>query len=232
MKAFKVLVGSLMVLSLIGSVVLMLMANPLWPWGSALTAFFFATAAVSKAFYLGPGTLRGKFHFILATGALFLFAAMVVMLVSGTTGVAYTLHYLARFVFIVSVAMMFLGLLKQGYSLSLWEWVQVVLAFGIITGVALWFFYGLYAGASLMTSVLVYMSIVLMFITLAVVRVYLGSSLGWRWTGGAISVLFITLGDMALAYYSTTASPVWEITQFISWSVMAGIMCVISLMWD
>jgi hypothetical protein len=81
-------------------------------------------------------------------------------------------------------------------------------------------------------TILVYVSLFIMFETMAVVRIYLGSDLGWRWTAGALSVICITVGDMAMAYSAASGLAVWETVQYLGWSVLGVIMCIISLMWD
>jgi hypothetical protein len=135
-------------------------------------------------------------------------------------------------IFIVSVFVMFIGLMKQGYTLSGGDWVQVLVVFAILTAIGLWFFHSLYAGATVLMSILVYKSLFIMLEALAVVRIYLGSDLGWRWTAGALSVICITVGDMGMAYSTTSGLAVWEIVQYLGWSIRSVIMCIISLMWD
>jgi hypothetical protein len=221
-----------MILSAIGSVALLALGNPLWKWGTALIALCFGVAGVGKGLYLKLDTLRGKFHLILGSGALIFCAAIVVGMVSTTPWQIFGLHYLARFIFIVSVALMFIGLMKQGYTLSAGDWVVVLALFTALAATGLWFFYTLYAGATTLMSVLVYMSLFIMLEVLGVVQVYLGSNLGVRWTAGALSVIFVTLGDMSMAYYAVSSLPVWETIQYLSWSVLCFIMGVICLLWD
>ena len=122
--------------------------------------------------------------------------------------------------------------LKQGYTLSLGDWIQILVVFVILAGIGLWLFHSLYAGATVLMIILVYMSLFIMLETMAVIRVYLGSDLGWRWTAGALSVMCVTVGDMSMAYSATSGLAVWETVQYLSWSVMVAIMCIISLMWD
>lgn len=232
MKPLRFLIGIVMVLSLVGSLGLLFLSNPVWKWGAAILALCFGAAALAKGVYLGLDNLRGKFHIILGSGAIALTAAITMTLVSSTPGLVFGLHYLARFIFIVSVAMMLLGLIKQGYSLSTFEWIQMLVVFAILAGIGLWLFYGLYAGATLLMSILVYASLFIMLETLLVVRIYLGSNLGIRWTLGAVSVLCITLGDMAMAYATTSDLPAWEIVQYLGWCSISFIMCSISLMFD
>jgi hypothetical protein len=153
-------------------------------------------------------------------------------LVSTTQWQIFGLHYLARFIFIVSVALMFLGLQKQGYTLSAGAWIVVLLVFAALAATGLWFFYTLYAGATILMSILVYMSLFIMLEVLGVVEVYLGSNLGVRWTAGALSVLCVTLGDMSMAYGAVSGLPVWETVQYLSWSLLGVIMGIISLLWD
>jgi hypothetical protein len=230
--ALRVIIWIVMVLSAIVSVVLLALGNPLWKWGTAAIALCFGVAGVGKALYLKLDTLRGKFHLILATGALIFCAAIVVGLLSTTPWQIFGLHYLARLIFIVSVALMFVGLMKQGYTLSAGNWVVALLLFAVLTAIGLWFFYTLYAGATTLMSILVYMSLFIMLEVLAVVQVYLGSNLGVRWTFGALSVMCVTLGDMSMAYYAVSALPIWETVQYLSWSVLCFIMGVICLLWD
>lgn len=232
MKAIRALIWIVMVLSAIGSVALLALDNPLWKWGAAIIALCFGVAAIGKALYLKLDTLRGKFHLILGTGALFFCAAIVVGLVSTTPWQIFGLHYLARFIFIVSVALMFVGLMKQGYTLSAGDWVVVLVLFAALAATGLWFFYTQYAGATVLMSILVYMSLFIMLEVLGVVQVYLGSNLGIRWTGGALSVMCVTLGDMSMAYYTTSGLPVWETVQYLGWSGVSFIMGIISLLWD
>jgi hypothetical protein len=232
MKPLRVLIGTVMVLALVGSLALLFLSNPVWKWGAAIIALCFGTAALAKGVYLGLDNLRGKFHVILGFGAIALTAAITTTLVSSTPGLVFGLHYLARFVFIVSVAMMLLGLIRQGYTLSTLEWIQMLIVFVVLAGIGLWLFYGLYAGANLLMSILVYASLFIMLETLFVVRIYLGSNLGARWTFGAVSVLCITLGDMSMAYAMTSGLPAWEIVQYLGWCSISFIMCIISLMFD
>jgi hypothetical protein len=232
MKAFRVFIGMVMGLSFVGSLVLLALGNPMWKWGAAIIALCFGIAALGKALYLKLNTLRGKFHIILGTGALILGIAIIVGLVSETPEYIFGLQYLARLIFMLSVFMMFIGLLKQGYSLSFGDWVQVLVVFAILAGIGLWLFHTLYAGATVFMTILVYVSLFIMFETMAVVRIYLGSDLGWRWTAGALSVICITVGDMAMAYSAASGLAVWETVQYLGWSVLGVIMCIISLMWD
>ena len=232
MKAFRVFIGMVMGLSFVGSLVLLALGNPIWKWGAAIISLCFGIAALGKAFYLKLDTLRGKFHIILGTGALILGIAIIVGLVSETPEYIFGLQYLARLIFMLSVFMMFTGLVKQGYSLSFGDWVQVLVVFAILAGIGLWLFHTLYAGATVLMTILVYVSLFIMFETMAVVRIYLGSDLGWRWTAGALSVICITVGDMAMAYSAASGLAVWETVQYLGWSVLGVIMCIISLMWD
>ena len=232
MKAFRVFIGMVMGLSFVGSLVLLALGNPIWKWGAAIISLCFGIAALGKAFYLKLDTLRGKFHLILGTGALILGIAIIVGLVSETPEYIFGLQYLARLIFMLSVFMMFIGLVKQGYSLSFGDWVQVLVVFAILAGIGLWLFHTLYAGATVLMTILVYVSLFIMFETMAVVRIYLGSDLGWRWTAGALSVICITVGDMAMAYSAASGLALWETVQYLGWSVLGVIMCIISLMWD
>jgi len=232
MKALRALIWIVMVLSLVGSVALLALGDPIWKWGAAIIMLCFGVAGVGKALYLKLDTLRGKFHLILSIGALIFCAAIVVGLLSTTPWQIFGLHYLARFIFIVSVALMFIGLMKQGYTLSVGDWIKVLVLFAALAAIGLWFFYTLYAGATVLMSILVYMSIIILFEVLAVVQVYLGSNLGVRWTAGALSVVFVTLGDMSMAYSAASALPGWEIVQYLSWSILGFIMGVICLLWD
>jgi hypothetical protein len=230
--ALRVFIWIVMVLSAIGSVALLGLGNPLWKWGAAIIALCFGVAGVGKALYLKLDTLRGKFHLILGIGALIFCAAIVVGLVSTTPWQIFGLHYLARFIFIVSVALMFVGLMKQGYTLSARDWVVALLLFAALAAIGLWFFYTLYAGATELMSILVYMSLFIMLEVLAVVQVYLGSNLGVRWTAGALSVMCVTVGDMSMAYFAVSGLPIWETVQYLSWSVLGFIMGIICLLWD
>jgi hypothetical protein len=230
MKALRTLIGLVMGLSFVGSLVLLGLADPIWKWGAGITTLCFGVAALGKAFYLQLNTLRGKFHIILGAGAIALCAAIMIGLVSETPWHIFGLHYLARFILILSVCMMFIGLMKQGYALSAGNWAQVLLVFTVLA--VLWLLYSLYAGATVLMSILVYMSLFLMLETLAVIRVYLGSDLGWRWTAGALSVMCITVGDMGMTYSAMSGLAIWETVQYVGWSVMAVVMCIISLLWD
>jgi hypothetical protein len=230
--ALRVIIWIVMILSAIGSVALLALGNPLWKWGTALIALCFGVAGVGKGLYLKLDTLRGKFHLILGSGALIFCAAIVVGLVSITPWQIFGLHYLARFIFIVSVALMFIGLMKQGYTLSATDWIIVLVVFAALATAGLWFFYTLYAGATELMSILVYMSLFIMLEVLGVVQVYLGSNLGVRWTAGALSVMFVTLGDMSMAYFAVSGLPIWETVQYLSWSVLGFIMGIICLLWD
>jgi hypothetical protein len=230
--ALRVFIWIVMVLSAIGTVALLGLGNPLWKWGAAIIALCFGVAGVGKALYLKLDTLRGKFHLILGIGALIFCAAIVVGLVSTTPWQIFGLHYLARFIFIVSVALMFVGLMKQGYTLSARDWVVALLLFAALAAIGLWFFYTLYAGATELMSILVYMSLFIMLEVLAVVQVYLGSNLGVRWTAGALSVMCVTVGDMSMAYFAVSGLPIWETVQYLSWSVLGFIMGIICLLWD
>jgi hypothetical protein len=232
MKAVRVFIGIVMGLSFVGSLVLLALADPTWKWGAGITALCFGVAALGKAFHLRLDTLRGKFHVILGAGAVSFGIAIIVGLTSQTPEHIFGLHYLARFIFMLAVFMMFIGLMKQGYTLSVGDWVQVLVVFAILAGIGLWLFHTLYAGATVLMIILVYMSLFIMLETMAVVRVYLGSDLGWRWTAGALSVMCITVGDMGMAYSATSGLVVWEIVQYLGWSCLSVIMCIISLMWD
>ena len=232
MTALRVFIGIVMGLSFVGSLVLLALSDPTWKWGAGIVALCFGIAALGKAFYLRVDTLRGRFHVILGAGALILCFAIIAGLVSETPEYIFGLQYLARFILILSVFMMFIGLLKQGYTLSGGDWAQVLVVFAILAGIGLWLFHSLYDGATVLMSILVYMSLFLMLETIAVIRVYLGSNLGWRWTAGALSVMCITVGDMGMAYSATSGLAVWETVQYLCWSVMAAIMCIISLMFD
>jgi hypothetical protein len=232
MKAVRVFIGIVMGCSFVGSLVLLALADPTWKWGAGITALCFGVAALGKAFHLRLDTLRGKFHVILGAGAVSFGIAIIVGLISQTPEHIFGLHYLARFIFMLAVFMMFIGLMKQGYTLSVGDWVQVLVVFAILAGIGLWLFHTLYAGATVLMSILVYSSLFIMLETMAVVRVYLGSDLGWRWTAGALSVMCITVGDMGMAYSATSGLVVWEIVQYLGWSCLSVIMCIISLMWD
>jgi hypothetical protein len=232
MKALRVFIGIVMGLSFVGSLVLLALGDPTWKWGAGIVALCFGIAALGKAFYLKLNTLRGKFHVILGAGALILGIAIIVGLVSETPEYIFGLQYLARFIFMLSVFMMFIGLMKQGYTLSIGDWIQVLVVFAILAGIGLWLFHSLYAGATVLMTILVYISLFIMLETMAVVRIYLGSNLGWRWTAGALSVMCITVGDMGMAYSATSGLVVWETVQYLGWSALGVIMCIISLMWD
>ena len=232
MIALRALIWIVMVLSLMGSVALLALGDPIWKWGAAIIILCFGVAGVGKAFYLRLDTLRGRFHLILSAGALLFCAAIIVGLVSTTPWQIFGLHYLARLILIVSVALMFVGLMKQGYTLSVGDWIIVLVVFAALAATGLWFFYTLYAGATVLISILIYMSLFILLEVLGVVQVYLGSNLGVRWTAGALSVVFVTLGDMSMAYSAASALPAWEIVQYLSWSILGFIMGVICLLWD
>lgn len=219
-------------IAIAGSIMLGTLYDPNWRWGTGIAMFFFSIATYLKAIHLGTGTLRGKFHIILGSGGAIFTAGIFVGLLGSDPLLLFGLHDLGRVIFIVAVILMLLGLMKQGYTLSAMEWIQVGLVFLVLAGTGLVFFYKLYGGATLSMSILVYLSLILLFVTLAVVRVYLGSSLGARWTLGALSVLFITLGDMAMAYQTMSGIEWWTIVQYASWSTLAVIMGIISSMWD
>jgi len=53
-----------------------------------------------------------------------------------------------------------------------------------------------------------------------------------RWTAGALSVLFITLGDLSMAYGAASGLAVWEAVQYLSWIGLGFIMGIICLLWD
>jgi len=230
--ALRVLIWIVMVLSAVASVVLLALGNPLWKWGAGIIALCFGVAAIGKALHLRLDTLRGRFHLILGIGALIFCAAIVVGLLSTTQWQIFGLHYLARLIFILSVALMFIGLIRQGYTLSLDDWIIALVVFAALSAIGLWFFYTLYAGASVQMSILVYMSLFIMLEVLAVVQIYLGSNLGVRWTAGALSVAFVTLGDTSMAYSIVSGLPIWEAVQYLSWSMLSFIMGIICLLWD
>jgi hypothetical protein len=232
MKAFRALIWIVMILAALGSVALLALGDPTWKWGAAVIALCFGVAGIGKGLYLKLDTLRGRFHLILAIGALTFCAAIVVGLLSTTPAPIFGLHYLARFIFLISVILMFVGLMRQGYTLSLGDWVIVVLLFAGLAATGLWFFYTQYAGATVLMSILIYLSLSIMFVVLANVQVYLGSNLGIRWTAGALSVLCVTLGDMSMAYFAVSALPIWETIQYLSWSGLSFIMGIICLLWD
>ena len=174
MKALRVFIGVVMGLSFVGSLVLLALGNPMWKWGAGIIALCFGIAALGKAFYLKLDNLRGKFHVLLSAGALILGIAIIVGLVSETPEYIFGLQYLARFIFVLSVFMMFIGLMKQGYTLSFGDWIQVLVVFAILAGIGLWLFHTLYAGATVLMTILVYVSLFIMLETIAVVRIYLG----------------------------------------------------------
>ena len=232
MKALRALIGIIMGLSFVVCLALLVLDNPLWKWGAGIITLCFGVAALSKAFYLHLDTLRGRFHVILGIGAVLFCVSITAGLVFATPLHIFSLLYFTRFIFILAVAMMFIGLMKQGYTLSAGNWAQVLVVFAILAAIGLWPFYNLYPGSTMLMSIMVYTSLFLLLETIAVVRVYLGSDLGWRWTAGALSVLFITVGDMGMAYSATSGIATWEIVQYLGWSIMAVIMCIISLMWD
>lgn len=219
-------------IAITGSFMLLALYDPLWRWGVGLAMFFFSMATYLKAVHLGAGTLRGKFHVILGTASFLFAVSIAVGLASDNQSLVYGIHSFTRLIFIISVLMMLIGLFKQGYSLSAMEWVQVLLVFAVLAGLGLGLFYGLYSGATLHMSILVYLSLLILLLTLAVVRVYLGSNLGIRWTLGAVSVLFITLGDMAMAYQGMSGIEWWTVVQYVSWIILAIIMGWISSLWD
>jgi hypothetical protein len=232
MNILRVLAAIGLGIAFAGSLMLLILYDPLWRWGSGLAMFCFGLATYLKAIHLGAGTLRGKFHVILGTAAIILTAAIFAGLLESNNSLLFGLHYMARLVLIISVILMLLGLMKQGYTLSAIEWGQVLLVFGVLAGIGLWLFYGLYSGATISMSILVYLSLFLLIVTLAVVRIYLGSNLGTRWTFGALSVVFITLGDMAMAYQAMAGIEWWTVVQYLSWSMLALIMGIISSLWD
>ena len=232
MKALRALIWIVMGFSFVGSVALLALADPRWKWGAGIIALCLGAAALGKAIHLRLDSLRGRFHVILGAGGLAFGVAIIVGLVSTTPWHIFALHYLARLILIVSVALMFVGLMKQGYTLSGGDWIKVLVLYVILAALGLWLLHSLYAGATVLMSILVYMSLLLLFETMAVVQVYLGSSLGVRWTAGALSVFFITLGDMGMAYSAASGLAAWEIVQYLAWSILGVIMCIISLMWD
>ena len=232
MKALRSFIWIVMIVSAVGSVALLALGDPIWKWGAVIIMLCFGVAGVGKAFYLRLDTLRGKFHLILSTGAVIFCAAIIVGLLSTTPWQIFGLHYLARFIFLVSVVLMFVGLMKQGYTLSVGDWIIVLVVFAALAAIGLWFFYTLYAGATVLMSILIYTSLFIMLVVLANVQVYLGSNLGVRWTAGALCVLCITLGDLSMAYGAASGLPVWEVVQYLSWSVLGFIMGIICLLWD
>jgi hypothetical protein len=232
MNILRALAAIGLAIAILGSTVLLFLNDSLWYWSTGFAMFFFSLATYLKAIHLGAGTLRGRFHIILGTGGAIFTAGIFAGLLGGENLLLFGLHDLGRVILIFSVIMMLVGLAKQGYTLSTVEWIQVVLVFLVLAGAGLWLFYGLYSGATSAMSILVYLSLIMLLFTISVVRVYLGSNLGMRWTLGAVSVLFITLGDMAMAYQTMSQIEGWTIVQYLSWSMLAVIMGIISSMWD
>lgn len=229
--------GTVTGLAVFWSLALFFLQNPLWQWCVAIMGACMTVTIFLKGFYIGHDTLRGRFHMILGTGAGLLALAIIGTLMVIPQPFMVSLHCFARIVLLISVLLMFLGLKKQGYTLTTTEWAEVLLVYLALAGTGLWFFYFKFAVASLMLTVLIYLSLIILLVTMSVVRVYLGSNLGWRWTAGAVGVLFITLGDMGLAYGSavnlaTSTSASLDILQYGGWGLLCLIMTLVSLQFE
>ena len=237
MQIMRVTLGTLTGLGVFWGFALFFLENPLWQWCVVVLGASMTLTIFLKGFYIGMDSLRGRFHAILGTGAALLTLAIIGTLVEIPHHFMVSLHCLARVVFVISVALMHLGLKKQGYSLSITEWAEVLVVFVALAGTGLWFFYVTFTIPDVLLTLLVYLSLAILLITLSVVRIYLGSNLGWLWTLGAVSVLFITLGDIAMAYSSSAGLSAANlaslgILQYSAWGMLCLIMTLVSLQFE
>ncbi len=237
MQFIRATLGTLTGLGVFWGIALFFLDNPLWRWCIVVLGLSMTLTIFLKGFYIGMDSLRGRFHAILGTGAALLTLSIIGTLVAIPHNLMVSLHCLARVVLLLSVVLMHLGLKKQGYSLSIAEWAEVLVVFLALAGTGLWFFYVTFTINDLLLTLLVYLSLIILLVTISVVRIYLGSNLGWRWTFGAVGVLFITLGDMAMAYCSSvglsaTNLASLEILQFTSWGMLCLIMSLVSLQFE
>ncbi len=237
MQFVRTALGTLTGLTIFWSLSLYILDYPTWRWCIAGLAFCMSITIYLKGFYIGTDSLRGRFHLILGTGAGLLAIAIIGTLMEIPQPLMISLHCLARLVLLVSVTLMFIGLKKQGYTLSAGEWLEVLMVYFALAGTGLWFFYMKFAVTDILLTVLVYLSLMILLVTMSVVRIYLGSNLGWRWTAGAVGVLFISLGDMAMAYGSSAALAVststnLEALQYGAWGALCFIMTLVSLQFE
>ena len=237
MQFLRATLGTLTGLGVFWGFALFFLGDPLWQWCIVVLGTSMTLTIFLKGFYIGMDSLRGRFHAILGTGAALLTLAIIGTLVEIPHHFMVTLHCLARIVLLLSVALMHLGLKKQGYSLSITEWAEVLVVFLALAGTGLWFFFVTFTITDLLLTLLVYLSLSILLVTISVVRIYLGSNLGWRWTLGAVAVLFITLGDMAMAYCSSAGLSAvnlasLEILQYGAWGMLCLIMTLVSLQFE
>jgi len=237
MEFSRTTISTITGLALFWCLSLFFLSDPMWRWCIAIMAGCMTATIYLKAFYIGTDSLRGRFHLILGTGGFLLTISISCTLMAISEPLMLSLHCLTRIVLLVSVLLMFLGLKKQGYTLSIGQWGEVLLVYALITGIGLWFFYVTFDVTDLLLTVLVYLSLLVLLVTISVVRIYLGSNLGWLWTAGAVAVLFITLGDMGMAYASsanltTSSFKSLEIIQYGGWGTLCLIMTMVSLQFE
>jgi len=234
MKLMRTATATVLGLAIFWCLALIVLGNPLWQWSIAVMGGCMTLAIFLKALHIGRDTLRGRFHVILSSGLGLVTISIIATLLEIPQPIMVTLHCFARIILLLSVTLMFLGLKKQGYSLSAYEWGEVLLVYLTLSATGLWFFYVTFEVTDLLLTLLIYLSLTVLLVTISVVRIYLGSNIGWLWTAGAVGVLFITLGDMGMAYgYSTSLNPstsaALEMLQYGSWGVLGIILTCVGL---
>ncbi len=192
---------------------------------SALSFFIFGLVAWRKAISLKLETARAKLIAFLGTGGLFLSAGF---LTQGSISSA--LNIIGYVFLIIGVVFMFINLYKMGYSLDLPEWIQVLIVFAFLSGIAIYM--GMGNGISTFGWALTGLSLFLILVASAVLRIFWGSDLGRRWTIGVFAGILLAIATVSYASFMSTGNIIYSLVAHFFYTSSGVMMAILYMLPD
>ncbi len=192
---------------------------------SALSFFIFGLVAWRKAISLKLETARAKLIAFLGTGGLFISAGF---LTQGS--LSHILNIIGYIFLIVGVVFMFINLYGMGYNLDPMEWIQVLIVFAVLSAVAVYM--GLNNEISTLGWILTGLSLFLILIASAVLRIFWGSDLGMRWTIGVFAGILLAIATVSYASFMSTGNIVYSLVAHFFYTSSGVMMAILYMLPD
>ncbi len=192
---------------------------------SALSFLIFALVAWRKAISLKLETARAKLIAFLGTGGLFITAGF---LTHGS--LSHIVNIIGYIFLIIGVVFMFINLYSMGYSLELMEWIQVLIVFAFLSAIAIYM--GINNQISLLGWILTGLSLFLILVASAVLRVFWGSDLGMRWTIGVLAGILLAIATVSYASFMSTNNLTYSLVAHFFYSSSGALMAMLYMLPD
>ncbi len=192
---------------------------------SAVSFFIFGLVAWRKAISLKLETARAKLIAFLGTGGLFISAGF---LTHGS--LSHILNIVGYVFLIIGVVFMLINLQRMGYSLEPAEWIQVLIVFAFLSAVAIYM--GLGNGISPLGWALTGLSLFLILVASAVLRIFWGSDLGMRWTIGVFAGILLAIATVSYASYMSTGNIVYSLVAHFFYTSSGVMMAILYMLPD